>query len=138
MKTGRHWIAKRRCSFYISIGPEKWPIFGCFLMLFPLKRHTRHEKSTSNMATTVRDVMDDVTCKCSIVHVPCEQAIAGPAKTQISSAETTTITHFITSKKDITAFYEAPKNDLGQHLNPVTLRLRFMFGSGTSCSDNKT
>jgi hypothetical protein len=34
----------------VSIGPDKWPIFGRFLTLFPLKRPTRHEKNTSNMA----------------------------------------------------------------------------------------
>jgi hypothetical protein len=44
----------------VSIGPEKWPIFGRFLTLFPLKRR---EKNTSNMAATVGDLMDDVTCK---------------------------------------------------------------------------
>jgi hypothetical protein len=49
----------------VSIGPEKWPIFGHFLMLFPLKRLARREKNTSNMAATIGDVMDDVTCKCS-------------------------------------------------------------------------
>jgi hypothetical protein len=36
----------------VSIGPEKWPIFGRFLMLFPLKRPARREKNTSNMAAT--------------------------------------------------------------------------------------
>jgi hypothetical protein len=50
----------------VSIGPEKLPIFGRFLTLFPLKRPTRREKNTSNMAATVGDVMDDVTCKSSI------------------------------------------------------------------------
>jgi hypothetical protein len=50
----------------VSIGPEKWPIFGCFLTLFPLKRPAWCEKNTSNMAATISDVMDDVTCKCSI------------------------------------------------------------------------
>jgi hypothetical protein len=47
----------------VSIGPEKWPIF---LTLFPLKRSARREKNTSNMAATIGDVMDDVTCKSSI------------------------------------------------------------------------
>jgi hypothetical protein len=50
----------------VSIGPEKWPIFGRFLMLFPLKRPARCEKNTSNMAATIGDIMDDVTCKSSI------------------------------------------------------------------------
>jgi hypothetical protein len=45
----------------VSIGPEKLPIFGRFLTIFPLKRHARREKNTSNMAATVDDVMDDVT-----------------------------------------------------------------------------
>jgi hypothetical protein len=36
----------------VSIGPEKLPIFGRFLTLFPLKRHARREKNTSNMAAT--------------------------------------------------------------------------------------
>jgi hypothetical protein len=31
----------------VSIGPDKWPIFGRFLMLFPLKRLARHGKNTS-------------------------------------------------------------------------------------------
>jgi hypothetical protein len=53
----------------VSIGPEKWPIFGRFLTLFPLKRPARREKNTSNMAATIGDVMDDVTCKSSIVCV---------------------------------------------------------------------
>jgi hypothetical protein len=39
----------------VSIGPEKWPIFGRFLTLFLLKRPTRRE---NNMAATVGDVMD--------------------------------------------------------------------------------
>jgi hypothetical protein len=50
----------------ISIGPEKWPICDRFLTLFPLKRPTRCEKNTSNMAATIGDVMGDVTCKSSI------------------------------------------------------------------------
>jgi hypothetical protein len=50
----------------VSIGPEKWPIFGRFLSLFPLKRPAPPDKNTSNMAATIGDVMDDVTCKCSI------------------------------------------------------------------------
>jgi hypothetical protein len=50
----------------ISIGPEKWPIFGRFLTLFPLKRPARRKKNTSNIAATVGDGMDDVTCKCSM------------------------------------------------------------------------
>jgi hypothetical protein len=29
---------------YVSIGPEKLPIFGRFLTLFPLKRPARREK----------------------------------------------------------------------------------------------
>jgi hypothetical protein len=41
---------------------------GRFLTLFPLKRPARHEKNTSNMAATIGDVMDDVTCKCFIGH----------------------------------------------------------------------
>jgi hypothetical protein len=45
----------------VSIGPEKWPIFGRFLTLFPLKYPGRHEKNTSNMAATICDVMDNVT-----------------------------------------------------------------------------
>jgi hypothetical protein len=43
----------------VSIGPEKWPIFGCFLTLFPLRRPARCEKNTSNMAATACDVMDN-------------------------------------------------------------------------------
>jgi hypothetical protein len=50
----------------VSIGPGKWPIFGRFLTLFPLKRPARREQNTSNMAATIGDVMDDVTCKSSI------------------------------------------------------------------------
>jgi hypothetical protein len=50
----------------VSIGPEKWPIFGRFLTLFPLKRPVRRKKNTSNMAAIVRNVIDDVTCKSSI------------------------------------------------------------------------
>jgi hypothetical protein len=50
----------------VSIGPEKLPIFGRFLTLFPLKCPARREKNTSNMAATIGDVMDDVTCKSSI------------------------------------------------------------------------
>jgi hypothetical protein len=53
-----HWI--------VSIGPEKWPVFVHFLTLFPLKRPAWREKNTSNMVATVGDVVDDVTCKCSI------------------------------------------------------------------------
>jgi hypothetical protein len=53
----------------VSIGPEKWPIFGRFLTLFQLKRSARREKNTSNMAATVGDVMDDVTCKSSIASL---------------------------------------------------------------------
>jgi hypothetical protein len=52
--------------FNVSIGPEKWPFFDRFLTLFPLKRRARREQNTSNMAATVGDVMDDVTCKCSM------------------------------------------------------------------------
>jgi hypothetical protein len=50
----------------VSIVPEKWPIFGRFLTLFPLKCPARREKNTSNMAATIGDVMDDVKCKSSI------------------------------------------------------------------------
>jgi hypothetical protein len=50
----------------VSIGPEKLPIFGRFLTLFPLKRPVRRKKNTSNMAATVGNVIDDVTCKSSI------------------------------------------------------------------------
>jgi hypothetical protein len=50
----------------VSIGPEKWPIFASFLTLFPLKRPVWRKKNTSNMAATVRNVIDDVTCKSSI------------------------------------------------------------------------
>jgi hypothetical protein len=32
----------------VSIDPEKWPIFGRFLTLFPLKRPARREQNTSN------------------------------------------------------------------------------------------
>jgi DNA modification methylase len=46
----------------VSIGPEKLPIFGHFLTLFPLKRPARREKNTSNVAATI----GDVTCKSSI------------------------------------------------------------------------
>jgi hypothetical protein len=54
----------------VSIGPEKWPIFGRFLTLFPLKHHARREENTSNMAATTVDVMmDDVTCKSSIEQI---------------------------------------------------------------------
>jgi hypothetical protein len=53
----------------VSIGPEKWPIFGRFLTLFPLNRPARREKNTSNMAATIGDVMDDVTCKSSIDNI---------------------------------------------------------------------
>jgi hypothetical protein len=51
----------------VSIGSDKWPISGCFLMLFPLKRPALREKNTSNMAATIGYVMDDVMCKSSIV-----------------------------------------------------------------------
>jgi hypothetical protein len=51
----------------VSIGPEKLPIFGRFLTLFPLKRPAQREKNTSNMAATIGDVMDDVRCKSSIL-----------------------------------------------------------------------
>jgi hypothetical protein len=53
----------------VSIGPEKLHIFGHFLTLFPLKHPVRREKNTSNMAATVGDVMDDVTCKSSIEYM---------------------------------------------------------------------
>jgi hypothetical protein len=49
----------------VSIGPEKLPILGRFLTLFPSKRPARREKKPSNMAATIGDVMVDVTCKCS-------------------------------------------------------------------------
>jgi hypothetical protein len=58
----------------ISIGPEKWPIFGRFLTLFPLKRPARREKNTSNMAATISDVMDDITCKFSIDNLSIDVA----------------------------------------------------------------
>jgi hypothetical protein len=63
----------------VSIGPEKRPIFGRFLTLFSLKRPARCEKNTSNMAVTVGDVMDDVTCKCSMSFViePAASALSG-------------------------------------------------------------
>jgi hypothetical protein len=51
----------------VCIGPEKWPIFGRFQTLFPLKSPAQREKNTSNMAVTIGDVMDDVTCKSSSV-----------------------------------------------------------------------
>jgi hypothetical protein len=54
----------------VSIGPEKWHIIGRFLTLFPLKRPARREKNTSNIAATIGDVTDDVTCKCSIALLP--------------------------------------------------------------------
>jgi hypothetical protein len=38
----------------VSIGPDKWPIFGRFPTLFPLKRPARPEKNTSNMADVGR------------------------------------------------------------------------------------
>jgi hypothetical protein len=47
----------------LSIGPEILPIFDRFLTLFPLKRPARREQNTSNMAATIGDVMDDITCK---------------------------------------------------------------------------
>jgi hypothetical protein len=50
----------------VSIGPEKLPIFGRFLTLFQLKRPVRRKENTSNMAATVGNVIDDVTCKSSI------------------------------------------------------------------------
>jgi hypothetical protein len=44
----------------VSIGPDKWPVFGRFLMLFALKRPARREKNTSNggrpSMTSSRDV----------------------------------------------------------------------------------
>jgi hypothetical protein len=42
----------------VSIVPEKWPIFGRFLTLFPLKHPARREKNTSNMAATVVDELE--------------------------------------------------------------------------------
>jgi hypothetical protein len=53
----------------VFIGPEKWPISSRFLTFFPLKRLARREKNTSNMAATIGDVIDDVTCKSSIRYV---------------------------------------------------------------------
>jgi hypothetical protein len=50
----------------VPIGPEKWPIFGRFLTVISSKTSARREKNTSNMAATIGDVMDDVTCKSSI------------------------------------------------------------------------
>jgi hypothetical protein len=47
----------------VYIGPEKLPIFGSFLTLFPLKRPVQRKKNTSKMAATVRNVIDNVTCK---------------------------------------------------------------------------
>jgi hypothetical protein len=38
----------------VSIGPDKWLIFGRFLTLFPLKRPVWREKYTSNMADVRR------------------------------------------------------------------------------------
>jgi hypothetical protein len=69
MNTFQILTSKFRFDFMhwnVSIGPEKWPIFGNFLTLFPLKRPARREKNTSNMAATIGDVMDDVRCKSSI------------------------------------------------------------------------
>jgi hypothetical protein len=49
----------------LSIGPEKWPIFGHFLTF---KTSRAAQKNTSNMAAaTDGNVIDDVTCKSSIV-----------------------------------------------------------------------
>jgi hypothetical protein len=45
---GLGWAGNRRK------GPDKWPIFGRFLTLFPLKRPARREKNTSNMADVRR------------------------------------------------------------------------------------
>jgi hypothetical protein len=55
----------------VSIGPEKWPIFGRFPTLFPLKRPVRRPKNTSNMAVKIGNVIDDVTCKSSIPFPLC-------------------------------------------------------------------
>jgi hypothetical protein len=63
----------------VSIGPEIWPIFGRFLTLFPLKRPAWREKNTSNMAATVGDVMNDVTCKSSIYPCPFEILAEAPS-----------------------------------------------------------
>jgi hypothetical protein len=41
-------------NWNVSIGPDKWPIFGRFLTLFPLKRPAPREKNTSNMADVRR------------------------------------------------------------------------------------
>jgi hypothetical protein len=38
----------------VSIGPDKWLIFGRFLTLFPLRRPAQREKNTSNMADVRR------------------------------------------------------------------------------------
>jgi hypothetical protein len=42
----------------VSIGPEKWPVFGRFLTLFPLKRPALREKNTSNMAATCKSSIE--------------------------------------------------------------------------------
>jgi hypothetical protein len=59
--------------------PETWYIFGRFLTLFPLKRPARREKNTSNMAATVYDIIDDVTCKCSMLSRGIHRLLAGHA-----------------------------------------------------------
>jgi hypothetical protein len=65
----------------VSIGPEKFLILCRFLTLFPLKRPAWREKNTSNMAATIDDVMDGVTCKCSITHASLDWC--GPASPEI-------------------------------------------------------
>jgi hypothetical protein len=54
----------------VSIGREKWPIFGCFLTLFPLKRPARREKIPPNMAATISDIMDDIHVQVLYTTVP--------------------------------------------------------------------
>jgi hypothetical protein len=44
----------------VYIDPGKWPIFGRFQTLFPLKRPARGEKNTSNMAMPVDDVLSSI------------------------------------------------------------------------------
>jgi hypothetical protein len=42
---------------YVSIGPDKWPIFGRFLTLFPLKRPALREKIPPIWRMSVDDVI---------------------------------------------------------------------------------
>jgi hypothetical protein len=53
----------------VSIDADKWPIFGRFLTLFPLKRPARCKKIPPIWRTSVDDVMDDVTCRWRHVQV---------------------------------------------------------------------